>query len=80
MALYAPEPTQDIHCKYRNARSGGNAGQRLFCAGFSVGEAVTADHDGDQTSDLRDCPSEQRLQCVKTSIERTSLGLKRPAV
>ena len=46
-ALNAPEPTQDVHGENGNARSGGNAGQRLFCAGFTVGEAIAADDDGD---------------------------------
>ena len=27
VALYTPEPTQDIHRKYRDARSGGDAGR-----------------------------------------------------
>src|SRR5208282_1259954 len=48
VALYSPEPTQDIHRKYRNARSGGNTSERLFCAGFTVGEAIAADDNGDQ--------------------------------
>ncbi len=70
MALYAPEPTQDIHRKYRNARSGGNAGQRLLCAGFAVRESVAADHDRNQTCNLRDRAGEEALDGVKAGVER----------
>ena len=58
-ALYAPEPTQDIHGENSNARSGGNTGERLFCAGFPVGETVPADHDGNQTCNTRNGASEE---------------------
>jgi hypothetical protein len=47
--------------KYRNARSGGNAGQRLFGAGFAVRESVAADHNCDQAGDLRDRAREEAL-------------------
>ena len=77
MLLYAPKPTQDIHCKYRNARSGGNSGQRLFCTGFAVREAVAADHDCNQTCNLRNGAGEKALYCVKAGVERTPLGMGR---
>ena len=70
MALYAPEPTQDIHRENGNARSGGNASERLFCAGFAVREAVAADHDCNQTCNLRDRAGEKALDGVKAGIER----------
>jgi len=38
--LNAPEPTQDIHGENGNAGSGGDTGERLLRAGFTVGEAV----------------------------------------
>ena len=75
MALYAPEPTQDIHCKYRNARSGGNTSERLFCAGLPVRESVAADHNCNQTCNLRNGTGEKTLDCVKAGIEGTSLGM-----
>ena len=65
MALYAPEPTQDIHRKYRNARSGSNAGQRLFRAGFAVRESVAADHNCDQTCNFRDGASKEAWMALK---------------
>ena len=70
MALYAPEPTQDIHGENGNARSGGNASERLFCAGFAVREAVAADHDCNQTCNLRDGAGEKALDGVKAGVER----------
>ena len=70
MALYAPEPTQDIYGENGDARSGGNAGQRLFCAGFAVREAVAADHDCNQTGNLRDGAGEKALDGVKARVER----------
>ena len=42
----------------RDARSAGDPGQCLFCTGLAVRQAVTANHDCNQTSDLRDRPSE----------------------
>ena len=70
MALYTPEPTQDIHGKYGNPRSGGNAGQRLLCAGFAVCETVPTDHDCYETCNFRDRPGEKTLDGVKAGIER----------
>ena len=70
MALYAPEPTQDIHRHNGNARSGGNTSERLFCAGLAVRESVAADHDCYQTCNLRDRPREKALDSVKAGIER----------
>jgi hypothetical protein len=67
---YAPEPTQDIHGENGNSCSGGHAGQRLFCAGFTVGETVSADHDCNQTCDLRNGSGEEGLDCVKAGVER----------
>jgi len=60
-ALYAPEPTQDIHCHNGNARTGGDAGERLFGAGFAVREAVPADHDRNQTCNPRDRAGKKAL-------------------
>ncbi len=70
MALYTPEPTQDIHGKNCNARSGGNARERLFCAGFAMRESVAADHDCNQTGNLRDGAGEKALDGVKARVER----------
>ena len=70
VALYAPEPTQDIHREDGNARSGGNAGERLFCTGFAVRESVAADHDCNQTCNLRDGAGEKGLYGVKAGVER----------
>ncbi len=69
-ALHAPEPTQDIHRENGNARSGSNASQRLFRAGFAVREAVAADDDRDQTCNFRDRASEEALDGVKAGVER----------
>jgi hypothetical protein len=73
MGLYAPEPTQDIHRHNGNARSGGDAGERLFRAGFAVREPVAADHDCDETSNLRDSAREKTLDSVKAGVERRAL-------
>jgi len=75
MALYAPEPTQDIYGENGDARSSGNASERLFRAGFAVRESVAADHDCDQTGDLRYSSREECLECGETCVERTSLGV-----
>ena len=52
----------------------GDAGERLFCAGFLVSETVAADHDRDQTCNLRDGAGEKALDCVKAGIERSFLS------
>ena len=70
MALHAPQPTQDIHRENSNARSGGNAGQRLLCDGFAVGETVPADHDRNQTCNLRNGAGEKALYGVEAGVER----------
>ena len=69
MALYAPEPTQDIYRENSNARSGGNSGEGLFRTGFAMRESVAADHDCNQTCNLRNGASEKALDCVKARVE-----------
>jgi hypothetical protein len=69
-ALYAPEPTQDIHGEDGNARSGGNSGECLFRTGFAVREAVAADHDRNQTCNLRNRAGEKALDGGKAGVER----------
>jgi hypothetical protein len=66
VALYAPKPTQDIHGENGDARAGGNTGQRLFCGGFAVREAVASDNDCDQTRNFRNGASEKVLDSGKT--------------
>ena len=68
-ALYAPEPTQDIHSENSNARTGGNSGEGLFRTRFAVGEAIAADHDCNQTCNLRNGASEKGLDGVKAGVE-----------
>lgn len=68
--LYSPQPTQDIHRENSNARSGGNAGERLFCAGFAVREAVASDHDRHQTCNLRNGTGKEALDGRKARVER----------
>jgi hypothetical protein len=70
VALYAPEPTQDIYGENGDARTGGNTSKRLFCAGFAMRESVAADHDCDQTCNLRDGAGEKALDGVKSRVER----------
>src|ERR1700722_11238692 len=74
-ALYAPEPTQDIHCHNGNARSGGNTSERLFCAGLAVAEPVAADHNCDQTRHFRDSSSKETLDGSKAGVEGASLSM-----
>ena len=69
-SLNAPEPVQDIDGENGNARSGGNPGERLLCAGFAVRESVAADHDGNQTCDLRNRAGEKALDGGKAGVER----------
>ena len=69
-ALNAPEPTQDIDGEDGDARSGGNSGERLLGAWFAVGEAVAADHDGDQTGNLGNGAGEKALDGGKAGVER----------
>src|SRR5579862_717824 len=70
VALYAPEPTQDIHRENSNARSSGNTSESLFCAWFPVREPVPADHDRNQTCNLCNGAGEQTLDRVEASVER----------
>jgi hypothetical protein len=42
----------------------------FFCAGFAVGEAVAADHDCNQTCNLRNGSGEKALYGVKAGVER----------
>jgi len=67
--LNAPEPTQDIDGENGNAGSGGNSGERLLCAWFAMGEAVAADHDRNQTCNLRNRAGEQALDGGKAGVE-----------
>ncbi len=69
-SLNAPEPAQDIDGENGNARSGGNAGERLLRAGFAVGEPVAADHDGNQTCNLGNRAGEEGLDGGKAGVER----------
>src|SRR5260370_2921034 len=69
-ALYAPEPTQNVHSENSNARSGGDAGQRFFCPGFTVGEAIAAEHGCNQACNLRNGAGEEGLDRVKAGVER----------
>ena len=69
-ALYAPEPTQDVHRENGNARASSNASESLFCARLAVREAVAADDDRDQTRHLRDGAGEKALDGVETGVER----------
>jgi len=73
MALYAPEPTQDIHRENGYASSGGNTSERLFRTRFTVREAVAADHDCYQTCNFRNRSGEKALDSVKAGIERRTL-------
>ena len=70
VALYAPEPTQDIYGENGDARSSGDASKRLFCAGFAMRESVAADHDCNQTGNLCDSAGEKALDGVKARVER----------
>jgi len=69
-ALHAPEPTQDIHGEDGNAGSGGNTGECLFRTRFAVCETVAADHDRDQTCDLRNGAGKEALDGRKARVER----------
>ena len=60
--LNTPEPTQDVHREDGNASPGSDTGESLLCAWFAVREAVTADHNGDETCDLGDRTCKQGLQ------------------
>src|ERR1700678_612380 len=75
MALYPPEPTQDVHCHNGNARSGGNTSERLFCAGLAVRESVASDHNRDQTRNFRDSSRKEALDGIEAGVEGTSLGM-----
>ena len=77
MALYAPQPTQDIYGENGDARSSGNASKRLFCAGLAMRESVAADHDCNQTGNLRDGAGEKSLDSVKAGVEGTPLSVSR---
>ena len=52
MCLHTPEPTQDVHSEDGNAGSGGDPSKGLLGSWFPMGEAVTADHNGNQAGDL----------------------------
>ena len=68
--LCTPQPGQDIGCKHSDPRTGSNASQGLFGAGFAVGELVAANNDGDQAGYLRHGSGEKRLQRGKAVVER----------
>jgi len=67
--LDSPQPTQNIHCEDRYAGSGGNAGERLFCTGLTMREAVATDHDCYKTCNFSDRSGEKGLDGVEASIE-----------
>lgn len=67
--LHAPQPAQDIDRHDRDAGSGSDTGQGLFCAWFTVREAVAPDHNGNQAGDLRNRAGEQGLECGKAGVK-----------
>jgi hypothetical protein len=67
--LYAPKPTQNVHGEDRYSGPGGDAGERLLRARFTMREAVAPDHDCYKTCNLRDRSGEKRLDCIEASIE-----------
>ena len=70
LRLYSPEPTQNIHSEDRYAGSGRNAGERLLSAGFTMREAIAADHNCYKTCNFRDRSGEKGLDGVEAGIER----------
>ena len=58
-----------------NAGSRCDSGKRLLRSGFTVREAITADHDGDQACDLGHRASEECLKESETGVERAALGM-----
>ena len=68
--LHSPQPTQNVHSEDRYAGSGGNAGERLLCTGFSMRKAVAADHDGYKTCNFCNRSGEKGLDSVEAGIER----------
>lgn len=73
--LGSPQPAQYVRGEHCDSGSGGDTGKRLLRAGFSMREAVTANHDGNQTGDLRDRAGEEVLQRGEPAIERRT-GLR----
>ena len=70
LGLYAPKPTQNIHCENSDASSRGDSGECFLCTGFAMREAVAADHDCYKTCNFRDRSGEKGLDCVEAGIER----------
>src|ERR1700733_8664830 len=72
---HTSEPTEDIRRHQGNASSRCDSGKRLLRSGFTVREAITADHDGDQACDLGHRASEECLKESETGVERAALGM-----
>ncbi len=73
--LYTPQPTEDIRRHDGDTSSRCDSGERLLRAGFTVREAIAADHDGDQARDLGHSAGEECLKGSEASVEGTTLGM-----
>jgi hypothetical protein len=74
--LYAPQPAQYVHRKYRDTRTGRNSGERLLGSWFPVGETVATDDDRNKAGDLCDGAGEESLNGGKPGVEgRAALGI-----
>jgi hypothetical protein len=69
-ASYTPQSQLRTFTENGNPGSGGDTGQGFLCARFPVSEAIAADHDGNETCDLRNRAREKALYGGKARVER----------
>lgn len=68
--LHAPKPGQHVGGEHGDSRACRDAGQSLLGARFTVGELVSANHDGDQAGHLGYRAGEEGLHCGEAGVER----------
>ncbi len=76
VCLHTPKPTQDVYSENGNSSSGGNPGEGLFCAWFSMCKAVAAYHNCDQAGDPCNRSGEEGFKCGETAIEGQAADLR----
>ena len=67
--LDTPEPGQDVDSENGNSGAGGDTGESLLCAGFSMRETVAANHNCNQAGDFRNGSGEEGLHGGEAGVE-----------
>jgi hypothetical protein len=67
--LHAPKPTENVRGENSDPGAGCHTSQIFFGARLSMGEHVTANHDGDQAGNLRYSSGKQGLKRGESALK-----------